>query len=120
MMSRTWNALMIASDDDFDGAPRLRGEFQLDRGHGAVVRAVLYASGLGIFEAFLAGQSVSDEVLSPGWSSYEWRLRYRAYDVTEVLRSGAGATQPTCPGRRSRKRLVSRTARLPGQSCGLR
>ena len=24
-------------------------------------------------------------MLSPGWSSYEWRLRYRSYDVTELL-----------------------------------
>jgi alpha-L-rhamnosidase len=24
-------------------------------------------------------------VLSPGWSSYEWRLRYRSYDVTSLL-----------------------------------
>ena len=30
----------------------------------------------------LNGQPVSDDVLSPGWSSYEWRLRYRSYDVT--------------------------------------
>ena len=28
---------------------------------------------------------VSDDVLSPGWSSYEWRLRYRSYDVTSLL-----------------------------------
>lgn len=26
-----------------------------------------------------------DDVLSPGWSSYEWRLRYRSYDVTSLL-----------------------------------
>ena len=25
-------------------------------------------------------------MLSPGWSSYEWRLRYRSYDVTALLR----------------------------------
>ena len=25
------------------------------------------------------------DVLSPGWSSYEWRLRYRTYDVTALL-----------------------------------
>ena len=24
-------------------------------------------------------------MLSPGWSSYEWRLRYRSYDVTSLL-----------------------------------
>ena len=33
-----WSAVMIAPDDDFDGAPLLRKEFRLDEGHGAPVR----------------------------------------------------------------------------------
>ena len=37
-----------------------------------------------IFEAYLNGGPVSEDVLSPGWSSYEWRLRYRSYDVTAL------------------------------------
>ena len=75
----------ISSDDDFDGAPLLRGEFVLDEGHGPLVRATLHATAHGIFEAFLNGRPVSDDVLSPGWSSYEWRLRYRSYDVTSLI-----------------------------------
>ncbi|WP_313817471.1 alpha-L-rhamnosidase N-terminal domain-containing protein, partial [Citricoccus sp.] len=31
------------------------------------------------------GVPVGPDVLSPGWSSYEWRLRYRSYDVTAVI-----------------------------------
>src|SRR4051794_9125510 len=89
-MSVTWLVPMISADEDFGGAPSLRGEVVLDEGHGEVVRARLYASALGVFEAFVAGEAVSDEVLSPGWSSYEWRLRYREYDVTRlVAASGA-------------------------------
>jgi alpha-L-rhamnosidase len=84
-MSLTWSALPIAPDEDFDGAPLLRTEFGLEEGHGPVVRATLHATSHGIFEAYLNGQPVSDEVLSPGWSSYEWRLRYRSYDVTSLL-----------------------------------
>ena len=84
-MFPTWSAMPISSDDDFDGAPLLRGEFSLDEGHGPVVRASLHATAHGIFEAYLNGQPVSDDVLSPGWSSYEWRLRYRSYDVTSLL-----------------------------------
>jgi alpha-L-rhamnosidase len=83
----TWSASMIAPDDDFDGAPLLRRELRLDDGHGAVTTAVLHATARGVFTAFLNGAPVSDEVLSPGWSSYEWRLRYRTYDVTELLRT---------------------------------
>jgi hypothetical protein len=80
-----WSATPISPDDDFDGAPLLRGEFVLDEGHGSVVRATLHATAQGVFEAFLNGHPVSEDVLSPGWSSYEWRLRYRSYDVTSLV-----------------------------------
>ena len=84
-MSLTWSALPIAPNEDFDGAPLLRTEFGLADGHGPVTRATLHATAHGVFEAHLNGQPVSDDVLSPGWSSYEWRLRYRSYDVTALL-----------------------------------
>ena len=45
-------------------------------------------------------------MLSPGWSSYEWRLRYRSYDVTALLQPDVGARA------RARQRLVPRPARL--------
>jgi alpha-L-rhamnosidase len=63
----------------------LRREFALDTGHGTVRSATLHATAHGVFEAYLNGRPVSDEVLTPGWSSYEWRLRYRSYDVTALL-----------------------------------
>jgi alpha-L-rhamnosidase len=84
-MSLTWSALPIAPNEDFDGAPLLRKEFTLEEGHGPAARATLHATAHGIFEAYLNGQPVSDEVLSPGWTSYEWRLRYRSYDVTSFI-----------------------------------
>ena len=84
-MSLTWSALPIAPNEDFDGAPLLRTEFDLEEGHGPVARATLHATAHGIFEAYLNGQPVSDDVLSPGWSSYEWRLQYRSYDVASLL-----------------------------------
>jgi alpha-L-rhamnosidase len=84
-MSLTWSALPIAPDEDFDGAPLLRTEFGLEEGHGQVARATLHATAHGVFEVYLNGQPVSEDVLSPGWSSYEWRLRYRSYDVAALL-----------------------------------
>ncbi len=80
-----WSASMISPTEDFSGAPLLRREVTLDPGHGKVVSAVLHMSSLGTFEAYLGGVPVADDVLSPGWSSYEWRLRYRTYDVTTLL-----------------------------------
>jgi alpha-L-rhamnosidase len=85
LMSLTWSALPIAPNEDFDGAPLLRTEFVLEEGHGPVARATLHATAHGIFETYLNGQPVSDDVLSPGWSSFEWRLRYRSYDVTSLV-----------------------------------
>jgi alpha-L-rhamnosidase len=80
-----WSAAMISPADDFAGAPLLRTEFALVPGHGAVLSAELAVSSLGVFEAYLNGRGAGPDVLSPGWSSYEWRLRYRTYDVTDLL-----------------------------------
>lgn len=84
-MTPTWHAAMISPQQDFDGAPRLRKEFRLEEGHGAVVKATLRATAFGVYEAFINGAPVGVDVLSPGWSSYEWRLRYRTYDVTALV-----------------------------------
>jgi alpha-L-rhamnosidase len=77
---------MISPADDFAGAPLLRTEFALAQGHGAVLNAELVVSSRGVFETYLNGRAAGPDVLSPGWSSYEWRLRYRTYDVKDLLR----------------------------------
>ena len=87
-----WTARLISPDDDFAGAPLLRTEFTLEDGHGGVGSAVLDATAHGVFQAYLNGVPVGDDVLSPGWSSYEWRLRYRTYEVTDLL-----PTDPSSP-----------------------
>ncbi|WP_426625318.1 family 78 glycoside hydrolase catalytic domain [Leifsonia sp. McL0607] len=84
----TWHARMITADEDFDGAPLLRREFALEDGHGAVSAASLHLSAQGVVEVWLNGALVSGDLLTPGWSSYEWRLRYSTYDVTANLDTG--------------------------------
>ncbi|WP_159698505.1 family 78 glycoside hydrolase catalytic domain [Arthrobacter sp. 18067] len=81
----TWQARMIAADKEFDGAPLLRGEFDLDDGHGDVESATLFLSALGIVEAWVNGERASEDLLTPGWSSYEWRVRYSELDVTHLI-----------------------------------
>lgn len=78
-------AMMVASDEDFDGAPLLRVEHALESGHGGVVSATLTATGQGVFEAFVNGAPVGPDVLSPGWSSYQWRLRWRTWNITGLI-----------------------------------
>jgi len=86
-MSLHWAASMISPAEDFDGAPLLRKEIALDSSHGKVRSAELHISSLGVFEASMNGTPVGDDVLSPGWSSYEWRIRYRTYDVAHLLQA---------------------------------
>src|ERR1700748_566535 len=83
--SMSWQARLIAAAEDFGGAPLLRREFTIDADHGAITSASLTLTALGIVEAWLNGRPISDDLLTPGWSSYEWRLRYAPYDVTGLL-----------------------------------
>ena len=91
MQPVAWSAVMIGPSVDGPGAARLRTEFRLDEGHGDVATARLHVSAHGVVESYLAGEPVSSDVLTPGFSSFEWRLRYRTYDVANALQSAAHA-----------------------------
>ncbi|MCW3493252.1 alpha-L-rhamnosidase [Microbacterium sp. SSM24] len=66
----------------------VRREFAVRPG---LVRARLYATAHGVYQAELNGVRVGDDVLSPGWTVYRERLRYYTYDVTGIVREGANA-----------------------------
>jgi alpha-L-rhamnosidase len=66
-------------------APLLRRSFCLDRGK--VVRARLYASGLGYGEFFVDGHRIGSRVLDPAPTNYSATVLYSAYDVTDLLTS---------------------------------
>lgn len=68
-----------------DGAPIVFADFDLDE---LPVRARLYATAHGVYEASLNGARIADDVLAPGWTAYERRLRYQAYDVLGELHRG--------------------------------
>lgn len=81
----TWQARFIATDGPESGAPAFRTRFELHTEHGAVISAILLISALGVCEASINGRAVTTDVLTPGWSSYEWRVRYAEYDVAHLL-----------------------------------
>ncbi|MFK4805997.1 family 78 glycoside hydrolase catalytic domain [Microbacterium sp. ZW CA_36] len=56
-----------------------------------IVRARLYATAHGVYEAELNGERVGADTLSPGWTVYGSRLRYYTYDVTDLVRPGVNA-----------------------------
>lgn len=89
-----------------DAAPYFRKEFDV---RGKVRSATAYVSGLGWFEMYLNGRRVSDDCFVPAFTDYTrrfglekrslgllnnfrgYRTMYMAYDVTQMLGSGANA-----------------------------
>ncbi len=59
-----------------------RKEFSLST---HVDRARLYITAQGVYEAEVNGQRIGDYFLAPGWTAYDGRLQYQAYDVTSSL-----------------------------------
>ena len=88
--SGNWQAIWITPAWDEDAsrpqpAPMLRRPFKAE---GDIVAARIYATSLGLYELRLNGQRVGNAVLTPGWTSYEHRLQYQTYDVTELVQAG--------------------------------
>ncbi|KAF5676708.1 bacterial alpha-l-rhamnosidase domain-containing protein [Fusarium circinatum] len=52
------------------------------------VKARLYITAQGVYEAEINGQRVGDHFLAPGWTSYDGRLQYQTCDVTSHLVNG--------------------------------
>ncbi|GAA1650246.1 alpha-L-rhamnosidase [Actinoplanes couchii] len=68
----------------------LRGTFEVT---GEVTRARLYATALGVYEAFLNGDRVGYIELAPGATSYADTLYAQLYDVTADLRPGTNTVE---------------------------
>lgn len=89
-----WSAVPVggawAEDPESDDRrpARVRREFTVRDG---LVRARLYATAHGLYEAEINGVRVGDDALSPGWTVYPKRLRYYTYDVTALLEAGENA-----------------------------
>jgi alpha-L-rhamnosidase len=68
-----------------DSVKMLRDSFAIRR---PVKSARLYATALGVYQLFLNGKRVADDVLAPGWTDYRQHIKYQTYDVTSQLASG--------------------------------
>lgn len=69
-------------------SPYIRRTFLINK---PIKRALFKLSSLGIFQAYVNGKSVSEEVFSPGWTDYHYSITYSTYDVTEHLVQGKNA-----------------------------
>ena len=73
-------------------APAGTSQFRTDvTNDQAVVRATLTASGLGVFNAFINGVQVGDEILKPGFTHGRKTKYAFTWDVTDLVKREAGA-----------------------------
>ncbi|HEY0747002.1 MAG TPA: family 78 glycoside hydrolase catalytic domain [Steroidobacteraceae bacterium] len=83
-----WSADWVTPGQGAQASPLLRREFSV---HGQIARARVYITSHGLYELYLNGQRVGDQLLTPGWTSYNRRLQYQTYEVTSLLRDGINA-----------------------------
>ncbi len=82
------DAKWITAADKSISAPLLRKKFLLKK---PVQEAYVYLVGLGYYELYLNGEKVGDRVLDPGTTSYDKRVLYATYDVTDYLKRNDNA-----------------------------
>ena len=66
----------------------LRKQFQSNT---AIKRATIYISGLGLYELYLNGQRIGDQVLAPNPTDYRKTFFYNTHDVTRQIKDGNNA-----------------------------
>ena len=65
-----------------------RKEFQ---NSSAIKRAIVYISGLGLYELYINGHRIGDQVLAPNPTDYRKSFFYNTHDVTAQLKNGNNA-----------------------------
>jgi len=83
-----WISPGYAEDSVMRPSPLFRKEFSITR---RIASATAYITSHGLYEAEINGHRVGDAYLTPGWTSYNKRLQYQAYDVTSLLTDGKNA-----------------------------
>ncbi|WP_282035741.1 alpha-L-rhamnosidase [Saccharicrinis aurantiacus] len=84
-----WKAQWISLKDEKPSKTSLpsqyyRNDFTLDK---EIKSARLYVSSLGLYQMFINGKKVGDQLFTPGFTSFHKRIQYQTYDVTDMLSS---------------------------------
>jgi alpha-L-rhamnosidase len=86
-----WKAKWIEAGFEEDAsrpAILFRNQFAVNK---KIKSAALYITSHGLYEVQLNGNKVGDAYLTPGWTSYNKRLQYQVYDVTNMIARGDNA-----------------------------
>ncbi|MDX8340248.1 glycoside hydrolase family 78 protein [Draconibacterium sp. IB214405] len=83
-----WKASWITlpnepESEDSKPAQYYRNEFSIAK---TIKSARAYVTSHGLYQLFLNDEKVGDQLFTPGWTSYNKRLQYQTYDVTELLK----------------------------------
>lgn len=84
-------AVCVTADAERGAALLFTTSIALPGTGGAVAAARLVATSHGLYECAINGVPVTDSVLNPGWTSYEWRLQYQVFDVTALVQAAGNA-----------------------------
>lgn len=84
----SWKASWIGAETEIETegskpVQHFRKEFTTAK---KVKSAQVYVTSKGLYQLFLNGEKVGDELFTPGWTSYNKRLQYQTYDVTSMIR----------------------------------
>ena len=82
----------ITVDDPAPAADRGTEYVRTFANRGDVKKAVWTMTGLGVFDAYVNGRLVGDDVLKPGYTHHEKTKYLFGYDVTSLLKTARGAT----------------------------
>ena len=67
----------------------LRKEFKT--GKREIKDAAIYIMGLGLYELYINGEKVGDQVLAPAPTDYTKNVKYNSYDITKNIQNGRNA-----------------------------
>jgi alpha-L-rhamnosidase len=93
--SADWKAKWIGLDSAFAwdsvskfarlSARYFRKEFKAQK---TIKKATVYIVGLGLYELYINGQRIGDQVLAPAPTDYSQSVKYNTFDVTDRLKEG--------------------------------
>jgi len=83
-----WIGMPVNQSDQKDysipPSPLIRKTFELEK---PVQKAFFSASAKGVYELWMNGKKIGNQVLAPGWTDYEQRIQYQVYSVSHLLQS---------------------------------
>ncbi|MNO26335.1 Bacterial alpha-L-rhamnosidase [compost metagenome] len=81
-LDQEWTADWIGTQEEDRFHPLFRKVFSLES---QVTSARLYITGLGLYEAYINGRKVGNELLAPLYSDYHTEIQVQTYDVTDYF-----------------------------------